>query len=413
LAILPDKNPHCLIVGAGIAGLATAISLAQRNIRVTIVEKRDNFLEEGAGIQLGPNATRCLSQLGVTTYLRENIIAPNSLILSNLKSGDIVNKLPLGRVIRDKFSSPYWLIKRKHLHLALLEQAKTLNLISLNMSCRLIDYQEHSNGYAVLCGNNQKQQDEFSVHAIIGADGVYSDFRAETLPRKKPRFSGFIAWRGTIEKRDIPKAFQKRQVQLAFGNGCHFVGYPVQSGELYNCVLVTKNRLKNYQQEGMISSDQLLDKIGRIAPNFKSLISCCPKWTGWPLYAHLNLSLKDFEPFNAQTLIGDAAHPVLPFLAQGAALSLEDAVVLGASIDQQNEEDLPAKAFFTSAFRSYEQKRLARWKQVAKAAKNNHIPYHLYWPFSEVRDLILSLQPSYNLLKKYDWLYGFKAEEEA
>ena len=398
---------NCLVIGAGISGLATAIALAQQNVSVRIIEKRKDFSEYGAGIQLGPNAIHCLSALGLTSFLEQQIISPNALILSNLVSGTQLGKLNLGQNIQDKFGAPYWVMSRKILHDALLHRAQQLPQIILENEAELLASDEVNDGYQVTTIHQKKLSKKSKTHALIGADGVFSNFRQRLFPHKNPKFSGYIAWRGIIPKGLVPASFNQNQVHLAFGKGCHLVGYPIDKFSNYNLVVVTRGEYQKGDKLECIKAITLQAKLGQVSEHFATLVNACASWSAWPLYANLNWDLKLFEPLKAQTLTGDAAHPLLPFLAQGAALSLEDAVILGQCFAQNNKENT-AKNIFESTFRSYEKARHQRWLQVTQAAQKNHFPYHAPFPISVARDLVIRAHSSEALLRKYDWLYSWR-----
>jgi salicylate hydroxylase len=397
------SSRNIIIAGAGIGGLTAALTLAQSGFRATVLEQAERLEETGAGIQLSPNATRILIALGLEQRLRADIVAPQAVAIRTASGGRLA-RIPLGAGAERRFGAPYWSIHRGDLQAALLEAVRANPDIVLRLGTRVEDFVEHSNGLSAACRNRAGAADEQGI-ALIGADGLWSGLRTRLGYRAKPEFCRRTAWRALVPAAQVGPEFRTDEVQLWLGRRAHLVHYPVRSGTLINIVAIVTD---DWAQPGWSAEgerDELLARYSRWswAEPVRNLLALPDRWLKWALY--------DLAPLHEWgkgrvTLLGDAAHPMLPFLAQGAAMAIEDAVVLADSLARQ-PDDPPA------GLRRYERARRARTARVQSAARSNGRVYHLTAGEALARNLFLRLFGGKMLLRRYKWLYDWRAATPA
>src|SRR5579864_6916332 len=209
-----------IVAGAGIGGLTASLALARRGFRVIILEKAERLQEAGAGLQLSPNASRVLIDLGLKSRLAR-AVTPESVCLMSAANGGEIARLPL-----DGKDAPYWVIHRADLQAALRDEIESRSDIELRLGCQFEDVSPHAKGLTVIQRSGPTRQQELAV-ALIGADGIWSTVRHHLLPEAQPRFSGLIAWRGTLDTTQLPREYTSRRVQLWMGPHAHLVAYPI------------------------------------------------------------------------------------------------------------------------------------------------------------------------------------------
>lgn len=385
-----------LIAGAGIGGLSLAIALARNGIASRVLERRRELAEAGAGIQLGPNAVGVLSRLGVADSLEPLVGKPECLRVYDGASGALLSELPLGAWIAERHGAPYWVAHRADLHAALLDTARALPLVDIATGCGLASF-------TLSGGRVLARTDDGGAHdgaALAGADGLWSAVRRQLWPEFALTYSGKTAARAVIDCswRTAPFAEPATGVWLAPGG--HVVHYPVRGGAQIALVVILE---EDWPGEGWglpVDREGLLDRLRGFADPLLELLRLAQDWRRWPLY--------DPGPLERWsrgrvTLIGDAAHPVLPFLAQGGALAIEDAETLAAALQIWRSE--PALAIDR-----YERVRRPRAFRMQAASRRNGRIYHLPKPVSLTRDLALRLMPGHRTMALYDWIYGWKPE---
>jgi salicylate hydroxylase len=389
---------QALIAGGGIGGLAAAIELARRGITCQILE-RSNFAEEtGAGIQLGPNATRSLQALGTLDAIEPLGFRPEAIVIYDGVSGDRLTSVPLGRAIEERFGAPYLTLRRADLHAALRAALAGLAGTTLRTGFELTAIDAEANNGVV---SRAKDGSEAKGACLIGADGLWSGLRTIISPAASLRFAGATAWRAQLQRGTLPAPFAEPVVGLWLGPRTHLVHYPVGGGDDLNVVAVTEGGVtadgasrQGWSQSG--STSDVIASFARWTKPAKDLLERVEGWRGWSLYRLTGLKNWSAGPL---TLLGDAAHPVLPYLAQGAALAIEDAVTLAACLAEGPSD--PA-----SAFRRYEELRRPRAARVQRAARRFGFLYHLGSPWAEARNLILARRREANALRRFDWLYS-------
>ena len=388
---MPKQGERVLIAGGGIGGLAAAIALGRRGIESEVLE-RSRFTEEtGAGIQLGPNATRALKALGVLEAIEPHAFRPEAIWIYDGLSGRRLASVPLGRHAEDRYGAPYLTLHRADLHAGLRAAAESLGPVTLRpgFDVTAIDAQ----GADVLARGVDGS--EAKGASLIGANGLWSTLRPLIMPEASLRFTGATAWRARLPRENLPAPFDAAVVGLWLGPRSHLVHYPVRGGDDLNVVAVTEGgaERQGWNQSG--SAETLLSSFTRWTKDSKSLLERAAGWRSWSLYR-----LTPLRRFSVGriALLGDAAHPVLPYLAQGAALAIEDAVTLAACIDAW-QGDPP------QAFRRYEALRRPRAARVQRQSRRFGRIYHLSGGLRLARNLVLERRSEAAALQRFDWLY--------
>ncbi len=389
---------NVIIAGAGIGGLSAALMLAQSGFRITLLEQAGQLSETGAGIQLSPNATRILIALGLGERLGSNVSVPEALAVKTA-SGSRLARVILGEEAERRYSAPYWSIHRADLQAALLDAVRAHPDIVLRLGTRFEDFVQHANGLSVACRRGSVTADEHGI-ALIGADGLWSGLRAR-LGHPKPEFRQRTAWRALVPADSVEEEFRAPDVQVWLGRNAHVVHYPVKGGALINIVAIVNDSWAEAGWNADGSRDELLAHYSpwNWCEPVREFLAVPERWQKWALY--------DLPPLNSWgtgpvTLLGDAAHPMLPFLAQGAAMAIEDAAILADQMARLPDD--PA-----TAMRRYERARKKRTARVQRAAANNGRVYHLTAGEAWARNLFLRIAGGKMLLRRYNWLYDWRA----
>jgi salicylate hydroxylase len=380
-----------LIAGGGIGGLAASIALARRGIESEILERSQFTEETGAGIQLGPNATRALASLGVLDAIEPHAFRPEAIVIYDGISGRRLSSMPLGRHAEQRYGAPYLTLHRADLHAGLRAVAQSLAPIVLRPGFEVTAVDAQGGDVVARAADGSEAQGA----SLIGADGLWSTLRSLVSPAARLRFTGTTAWRARLPRASLSSPFDAPVVGLWLGPGTHIVHYPVRAGSDLNLVAVTEGgaERQGWNQTGGVEA--LLARFARWCKDSKSLLERAEGWRGW--------SLSRLSPLRSWSggriaLLGDAAHPVLPYLAQGAALAIEDAVTLAACVEVW-PGDPPA------AFRRYENLRRPRVARVQRLSRRFGWLYHLRGPLRSVRNLILERRSEETELRRFDWLY--------
>ncbi len=352
-------------------------------MRTLLVERATRLEETGAGLQLSPNAGRVLDALGLGPALDGASVRPEAIRIGHGRSGRTLADIPLGSGAERRYGAPYRVLHRADLQRVLVEAVAREPLIELRLGETVVDVTGDS---PAVVSESARGRSEHYAYAVVGADGVRSAIRATTGGRGLPE-PRYIAWRAMADAARAGGAMPATRIWLA--PGAHLVAYPVANREQVNLVLVTPA-----PAAGEAPPREAVAAFGGPAAD---LLGAAERWTAWPLF--------DVEPAlrfgeGPITLIGDAAHPVLPFIAQGAALAIEDAAVLAHHLARGPD---PARAA-----RAYETLRAPRWRRVAAAAAANGRIYHLSGIAAGLRDAALRAAPPGRLLARYDWLFGWR-----
>lgn len=388
----PSRRARVLIAGGGIGGLSTAIALAQRGIDSTLLERNDFTEESGAGIQLGPNATRILRGLGALAAIEDAAFRPEALILFDAPSGRELASMPLGGTIEARYGAPYLTLHRADLHAGLLATCRRLEAIELRPHFQVAELEPLADGVAA----RSTAGEETDGSCLVGADGLWSSIRRLVAPHARLRFARATAWRALLPRDELEPPFDRPQVGLWLGPRAHLVHYPVRGGKEVNVVAIVEGGEAREGWNVRADAAGLLPAFARWADPAAALVSKVDTWRCWSLY-RLNPLPRWSE--SRVALLGDAAHPVLPYLAQGAGLGIEDALALAESLEQYAGDPL-------LAFPRYEGRRRHRAARVQRQAARYGRIYHLRWPLASARNFVLARERPDQLLASFDWLYG-------
>ena len=395
---------RALVVGAGIGGLAAALALARQGFSVDVFERAPALQEFGAGLQLTPNATRALERLGALAAAREVATAPRAVRVLRGSDGAELARLPVEGAER-RWGAPYLAVHRVDLHRVLAEAAAATGRVALHFGAEVADVASEAADASVGLKRGAVSLRE-TGETIVGADGLRSLVRMR-LGRGEadaPRFSYRVAFRATVEAEWVAPRWRANEVTLRLGPRAHLVHYPLRGGSLINLVAVIESNWRSAAGSQTTDDDpwdgeadrETLDRAFRDwSHDARDLIAAPKHWRAWPLMLRPPL---DRFAFGRIALIGDAAHPMTPFLAQGAAQAIEDADALGRRLSETDDVE--------AALAAYSANRVARANRVQREATKQGRIYHLSGPFALARDLTMRALGPEGVLKRLDWLYA-------
>lgn len=386
--------PNLLVAGAGIGGLTAAIALARRGFAVTVAERRTGFGEIGAGIQLGPNAVRILDDLDLGLQMRRHAVRTERLLVRRWRDNGLLVTMPMS----ERDSTAFRAIRRSDLHTVLLDAARGLPRVRFLVGRELERIDETGSGIVATVRSTTGNVEQIEASALIGADGLWSRARELAGDAAPPRFTGYEAWRTLVPA----SAGAAAEVTLRLGPKHHAVQYPVAGGREINLVIVRQAReaRKGWSRQG--DPQTIAAELTSACEQLKGVAAAASGWLVWSLF--------DRQPApmarGRLALLGDAAHPVLPFLAQGAALAIEDAAVLarhlGDAVAAGGEPAIPA------ALAAYAAGRKDRVARVQAQSRANGRTYHLGMPLSLGRDLVMRRLGPDGMRARQDWLYDWR-----
>lgn len=384
------------VVGGGIGGLTAALALAARGHAVTVLERRTAFSEVGAGLQLSPNASRVLVDLGLGPALARAAAEPERAVVRRLRTGRVVGEMALGAAMRARFGAPYLVARRADLQTVLLDAVRARPDVRLLVGRTLLETAEEGVRVALTVGRSGSGRERLSADLVVAADGWRSALRGGLEGRAPGRpASGWAAWRALVPRSAAPGSLAGEETGLWLGPGRHVVHYPVGGGREINLVAVMKGDAgADWDAPGDPAT--LRAAFADAAPPLAALLSAPTAWLVRPLAER---PVARPMARGRIALLGDAAHPVLPYLAQGAALAIEDAAVLARLLDR--EDEVP------TALAAYARQRAPRARRVQRAAARNGRAYHAGALVGAVRDRIMRRLGPDGMLARYAWLYGW------
>jgi salicylate hydroxylase len=383
-----------VVVGGGIGGLSCALALAAVGIRSIVLEQAPAFAEVGAGIQVGPNMVHALSMLGLKERVLADAWRPGNLIMRDALDGTEVTRVPLGEDLEELFGEPYAVTHRADLLDAIREGAEREPLIDLRTSAKVESFRDRNYGVdAVLEGG-----ETVGGTLLVGADGLFSSVREQVVGDGAPRRSGHIAYRAVLRREDVPDELWSPDMVLWAGPKTHFVHYPLRQGALYNLVAVfhSDRYTESWNEDG--DPEELWRRFEGERPEVWELLRRIETWKYWVLC--------DREPQRPWSrgrvaLLGDAAHPTLQYLAQGAAMALEDALCIASEL-------AATPADVGSALRRYEDGRVIRTARVQLMSRFYGDIYHAGGVTAELRKELLEGRTPERARTGMAWLYGYK-----
>ena len=388
---MPERQ--ILIAGGGIGGFAAALALSQKGRAVHLIEQAPDFGEIGAGIQLGPNVFKMFDVLGLTEAINDTAVFPDALVMMDAVTGERITRVPLNsNEFRARFEYPYGVIYRPDLHNALIDACKASPLVELTLKQTVVDFEDATAGVRV----HTKSGETYEGEALIAADGVWSRARAKIVNDGKPRVSGHIAYRAVLPTEDVPEHLRIKEVILWAGPKTHLVHYPLHRGDIFNLVAVFHS---DRYEEGWDAYGDTGELNRRFAGEHENVLMMLDKVETWKMWV-----LVDREPVKnwskgRVTLLGDAAHPMLQYLAQGACMAIEDAVCLANKIDGSNGD-------CEAAFQAYQNDRYLRTARVQIMARVYGDFYHAAGVAGELRTMMLSQRTPAQAYAGSAWLYA-------
>ncbi len=392
-----DKD--ILIVGGGIGGLTAALALGQHGYRVRVLEAASEFGAIGYGIQLGPNVFHMFERLGLSEAVLRTSIVPRALVMLDALDGHEVACIPTGESFEARFKYPYIVLHRIDLHHVLLDACKALSAIELMPSTAAVSFEDLGERVRV----RSKDGRTFEAAAVIGADGLGSATRAQMLEEGAPHFIGYVAHRTIVPMERVPAGVRRDDVVLWGGPGFHIVHYPLRQKTLFNIVAVF--RTTTYAEKGDLAGHRAeVERTYRDSqPAMKSLLAMMDLERRW--------AISDRDPIrhwhrSRVVLLGDAAHPTIQSLAQGACMAIEDAVCLAELIHA-------AQGDFATAFRRYTSARLLRTARVQLESRALWPFYHAEGIARDVRNVTTAQWSEDHMFRCLAWLYdGFALPAE-
>mgnify|MGYP002713072804 CR=1 FL=1 len=394
---MPEKQLPFVVAGGGIGGLAVALTLARQGHHVQLFEQARQFSEIGAGLQLGPNAIRLLRKWGVLADLQPHLIAPDELRMMDGLSGKPVGIIPLGATFVERFQAPYYVAYRTDLHRALLSACRARPNIRLEEGQAVSGFEQDGDGVVTHTRQGRSER----ARALIGADGLRSTLRQLIVGDGDPTFANHTCYRTLLKPDEMPQDSAWHAATLWAGRGTHLVHYPIAGGSLYNIVATVTSdwRHDGWNEPG--DKAELLHHFRHNCAQSRRILDAGQSYRKW--------ALADRAPVTGWskgrvTLLGDAAHPVLQYYAQGAAMALEDADCLAELIARHGDN-------IQTAFALYEQERQPRTARLYHEARKLGELYHATGIKRLLRNLIMPRTPPDKWYEKVSWIYAGPAAQ--
>ena len=379
-----------LVAGGGIGGLSAALALALQGRRVRVLEKAPEFGEIGYGIQMGPNVSRMLDRLGVLEAIESHAFFPDALIFADALDNREITRIAVGKFFRQRYGYRYFVVHRRDLHGELLKACRQRGEIALETSRGVTGFEERGGAVLVRCENGAQVEGG----ALIGADGLRSVVRQAVIGDGAARMAGHFVYRGVVPMDQIADRSRAEAMTIWGGPDLHLVQYRLRGGTVMNNVATIVSR--RYRQGGKDAGapDELEEMFARTHPEVRDVLRYVSRERHWVLH--------DRDPATnwsqgRVTLLGDAAHPTLQYLAQGAQMAIEDAVVLADKVAAAGED-------FGPAFQAYQRERMNRSARVVLSSRFFGEVLHVDGGARELRnELLRRREPESHA--EFDWLY--------
>ncbi len=384
-----------IVIGGGIGGLAAAMALTQQGIEVLLLEQAEQIGEIGAGIQLGPNAYAALDALGVGEAARNRSVFPDYLLMMDAVDAHEIAKVDVCPAFRTRFGNPYGVIHRADIHLSILEAVEKHPLITFKTHTRIVDMDLKGDGVVL----TDQHGNRYEADAVIGCDGVKSVVR-ERLVGDAARVTGHVVYRAVVDLEDMPEDLRINAPVVWAGPHCHLVHYPLRGGKQYNLVVTFHSRDKEEWSVTEGSKEEVLSYFEGVHPRPRQMLDRPKSWRRW--------ATADRDPVEKwgeghATILGDAAHPMTQYLAQGACMALEDAVTLGQAIRTCGND-------LEKAFRLYESIRIPRTGRVVLSAREMGRIYHAKGVERQIRNNLWVGRTQEQFYDALQWLYGWNVD---
>ena len=380
-----------LVIGGGLGGLTIALALARKGYAVHVLEKAHEFGEIGAGIQIAPNGSRALDRLGVLDEARTSAVYPQRLLLVDALSNERLTSLDFGEPFRTRYTYPYFVMHRNDLLNTLLRACQQSGKIVLETSREVVAVEDLVNGARVICADGAT----YECEALIGADGLWSTVRKYVCADGDPLCVEFVAYRGAVPVEEVIESAGPETIRYWIGPNLHLIQYPLRKGELYNQVAVFKSDRYQAASDEWGTEDELEAHFAKTHESVRRALTRIKRERRWPLYDRLPT---DNWTRNRITLLGDAAHPMLQHIAQGACQALEDAVCLADTFAEYAGE-------VAAAFHHYQARRIPRTARVQRSARLFGDIIHSDGLTALLRNVIF-FQRTPDDFTYTDWFYG-------
>lgn len=384
-------NTPILINGGGIGGLATALALARHGLNSRVFEQASEFKEVGAGLQVGPNAFRVFEQLGVTPAINPLATFPESVRLMDAVTAERIVEMPLGEGFLRRFGFPYGLMHRADLHQVLLDACKASGHVELHTQSKCVSFEDAGDGVTLTLADGSVQRGS----ALVGADGLWSIVRQSLVGDGPPRLAGHICYRAIVPIEELPEAMRANAMNLWVGPKMHMVLWPMRKGAYSNVTVVFHSDRFEEGWDTYGDPEELRQRMAGMHPAVRDFVLSIHDWR---MYV-----LRDREPVRdwskgRVTLLGDAAHPMLQYLAQGACMAMEDAVCLADEVARCAGD--PA-----SAFARYQKLRYLRTARIQLTARLYGFLYHAAGASADLRDDFLRAKTPEQIFESMAWIY--------
>lgn len=388
-----------VVAGGGIGGVATALALAKVGHQVTVLERAGRFAEIGAGIQLAPNGLHALDALGVGATVRASAVHMNELRFMDGVTGEHVTSLELTEDYRRRFASPYVVVHRAELHTVLLDRCRATSSIDLRSSAQVTGYgQDADTAWVELAGGERIRGE-----VVVGADGIHSTIRQKLVADGEPRVSGITVYRAVIDMDRVPADLRfDRSVVWWAGPNCHFVHYPIAGGRSLNLAASSVDGGTRVAAGVPVSRDRTRAEFPAFGETAQRLLELGEDWRTWTLI--------DRDPVRRWTdgrvaLLGDAAHPMLHYAAQGACQALEDAVVLA--------RHLTGGSGVADQLARYAAERYGRTAEIQRVARASTDLWHPAGDAAVARNAMLAARTQRELRESLAWMHGMRVTPAA